>query len=199
MDDLTCLGCSKAFPTQKSLSNHEARCDASKSLDADVYKQQRCLEKQMRRKNKRKRAHDESASPQGHRDTSRNARRSSLSPTDQMDVDVVDNNQWLDHDAHEDENIAGPSNTIIPEPELPIPPVPDAPAITSARSGRRIHLPARYADFLPAGPTNLPHIPPTPNSPPNRCRDSRSCRHIWAHFTNSDIWPSWHNSHHHPL
>ncbi|KAG0694833.1 hypothetical protein DFH29DRAFT_814861, partial [Suillus ampliporus] len=32
-------------------------------------------------------------------------------------------------------------------------------------------MPARYADYLPAGPTNLPHIPPPPDSPPNRVID----------------------------
>ncbi|KAG1899964.1 uncharacterized protein F5891DRAFT_952796, partial [Suillus fuscotomentosus] len=30
-------------------------------------------------------------------------------------------------------------------------------------------MPARYADYIPAGPTNLPHLPaPPPDSPPNR-------------------------------
>jgi hypothetical protein len=89
MDGLTCLGCSKAFTTQKSLSNHEARCDASKSLDADVYKQQRRLEK--RRKKKRRRVTPPD-SPEGG-NTSRNARR--LSPEDRMEVD---NDHWVDHD-----------------------------------------------------------------------------------------------------
>jgi hypothetical protein len=63
--------------------------------------------------------------------------------------------------------MAGPSNAVIPDP-----PIPDVPAIMSARSGRRIRMPARYADFLPAGPTNLPHIPPPPNSPLNRVVDN---------------------------
>lgn len=94
MDGLTCLGCSKAFTTQKSLSNHEARCDASKSLDADVYKQQRRLEKQMRQKKKRRgvTTPDASSSPE-RGETSRNARR--LSPEDRMEVD---NDHWVDHD-----------------------------------------------------------------------------------------------------
>jgi hypothetical protein len=93
MDDLTCLGCSKTFPTQKSLSNHEARCDASKSLNTDVYKQQRHLEKQRCWKHKRKCAHEGSASPQGRRDLSRDAHRPS---PDQMDVDIVDDDQRFD-------------------------------------------------------------------------------------------------------
>jgi hypothetical protein len=85
MDDLTCLGCSKAFPTQKS-------------LDADVYKQQCHLEKQRHRKHKRKRAHEGSASPQGCRDLSCNAHRPS---PDQMDVNIVDDDQWFDvHKVH---------------------------------------------------------------------------------------------------
>jgi hypothetical protein len=63
--------------------------------------------------------------------------------------------------------MAGPSNAVIPDP-----PIPDAPAITSARSGQRICMPAPYVDFLPAGPTNLPHIPPPPNSPLNQVVDN---------------------------
>ncbi|KAG2337399.1 hypothetical protein BDR05DRAFT_1005037 [Suillus weaverae] len=38
MEDLTCLGCRKVFPSQKRLSGHEARCEADKLLDADIYK-----------------------------------------------------------------------------------------------------------------------------------------------------------------
>ncbi|KAG1843829.1 hypothetical protein DFJ58DRAFT_731498 [Suillus subalutaceus] len=34
--------------------------------------------------------------------------------------------------------------------------------------------------------------------PPRRCRDSRFCGLIWAHFTNSGNWPLLHDSHHHP-
>jgi hypothetical protein len=65
MDSLTCLGCSKAFTTQKSLSNHEAWCDASKSLDADFYTQQHHLEKHRKKKRRCVTAPDASASPEG--------------------------------------------------------------------------------------------------------------------------------------
>jgi hypothetical protein len=92
MDGLTCLGCSKAFTTQKSLSNREAQCDASKSLDADIYKQQHRLEKRQKKKRRCVTTSDTSSSPE-HGNTSCNARR--LSPDDQMDVD---NDPWLDHD-----------------------------------------------------------------------------------------------------
>src|SRR5271163_4447826 len=95
MDNLTCLGCLKAFTTQKSLSNHEAQCDVRKSLDSDVYKQQRCLEKQRCQKNKRKHTHGESASPKG-RDASCGPHRPSPSLAEQMDVDIIDNDQWFD-------------------------------------------------------------------------------------------------------
>jgi hypothetical protein len=29
-------------------------------------------------------------------------------------------------------------------------------------------MPAHYMDYLPVGPTNLPHFPPPPDSPPNQ-------------------------------
>ena len=56
------------------------------------------------------------------------------------------------------EPTSGPSGSNA----VPVVPAPDAPpTIVSARSGRRIHMPARYADYLPATARRIPHIPPT--------------------------------------
>jgi hypothetical protein len=64
MDDLSCFGCHKTFTTQKRLSGHEASCDANKHFDTAVYKRQRRLEKEKRKKDKRQRVRKETLSPE---------------------------------------------------------------------------------------------------------------------------------------
>ncbi|KAG1855214.1 hypothetical protein DFJ58DRAFT_841220 [Suillus subalutaceus] len=126
MEDLICLGCRKVFPSQKCLSGHEARCEADKLLDADVYKSQRRLEKG-RKKHRKTRAQDETRSLE--------RRQRNTSPEADMQMDLGD-----DHVNPEYGDVAGPSG-YVPEPEPPVP-TPDAPAVVSARSGQRIRMPA---------------------------------------------------------
>ncbi|KAG1726131.1 hypothetical protein EDB19DRAFT_1833535 [Suillus lakei] len=92
MDDLSCLGCAKSFATQKRLSAHEAQCAANKSLDTNIYKNQRRLEKEKRRKRKRRRRQEESQSPTPREQTP--PAHNSPHPDEQMDV----NNGWQDMD-----------------------------------------------------------------------------------------------------
>jgi len=81
MEDLVCLGCRKVFPSQKRLSGHEARCEADKLLDADVYKSQRRLEKG-RKKRRKTRARDETRSPE--------RRQRNTSPEADVQMDLGD-------------------------------------------------------------------------------------------------------------
>ena len=85
MDDLSCLGCGKAFTTQKRLSGHEASCDANKHFDAAVYKRQRRLKKDRRKKDEPKRQRVRKATPSPEHGTKNAA---SLPDADvQMDID----------------------------------------------------------------------------------------------------------------
>ncbi|OAX35309.1 hypothetical protein K503DRAFT_773633 [Rhizopogon vinicolor AM-OR11-026] len=148
MDDLSCLGCGKAFTTQKRLSGHEASCDANKRFDIVVYKRQRRLEKDRRKKDrsKRQRVHKDTSSPE------RNAKNASSLPDADVQVDI-DNDLYSDI-VYE----PGPSGSNA----VPVSPAPDAPpVIVSARSGRRIRMPARYTDYLPATTRHILHVPPT--------------------------------------
>jgi hypothetical protein len=92
MDDLSCLGCAKSFATQKHLSSHEAQCVANKSLDTDIYRNQRRLEKEKRRACKRRRRREVSRSPTPCEKTP--PAHNSPHPDEQMDVD----NGWQDID-----------------------------------------------------------------------------------------------------
>lgn len=92
MDDLSCLGCTKSFATQKCLSSHEAQCPANKSLDTDIYKIQCHLEKEKRRKRKQRRCWEESRSPTLQEQTP--PAHNSPHPDEQIDVD----NEWQDID-----------------------------------------------------------------------------------------------------
>ncbi|KAG2136992.1 hypothetical protein DEU56DRAFT_912764 [Suillus clintonianus] len=103
MDDLSCLGCAKSFATQKHLSSHEAQCPANKSLDTDIYRSQRRLEKEKRRNHKRRRRREESRSPTPREWTP--PAHNSPNPDQQTDVD----NGWPDIDHEVENNVPGPS------------------------------------------------------------------------------------------
>jgi hypothetical protein len=92
MDDLSCLGCARSFTTQKRLSSHEAQCAANKSLDTDIYKSQRRLEKEKRRARKRRKRREASQSPTPREQTP--PAHNSPHPDEHMDVD----NEWQDID-----------------------------------------------------------------------------------------------------
>ncbi|KAG1717852.1 hypothetical protein EDB19DRAFT_1921754 [Suillus lakei] len=147
MDDLSCLGCAKSFATQKRLSAHEAQCAANKSLDTNIYKNQRRLEKEKRRKRKQRRRQEESRSPTPREQTP--PAHNSPHPDEQMDVD----NGWQDMDHEVENNAPGPSCVQVAGPETP--------ATVSARSSRQIRMPARYMDYVPGTATHLAHMPPT--------------------------------------
>jgi len=91
MDDLSCLGCGKAFATQKRLSGHEASCDANKRFDTAVYKRQRRLERDRRKKDKhkRQRVRKDTPSPE------RGAKNAPSLPDADVQVDI-DNDLYSD-------------------------------------------------------------------------------------------------------
>ncbi|OJA15139.1 hypothetical protein AZE42_07563 [Rhizopogon vesiculosus] len=113
MDDLSCLGCGKDFTTQKRLSGHEASCDANKRFDTAVYKRQRRLEKDRRKKDepKRQRVRKDTPSPE----------RSTKNATSLPDADVQ---MDIDNDLYSDIVYEpGPSGSNA----VPVVPTPDAP------------------------------------------------------------------------
>ncbi|KAG0692834.1 hypothetical protein DFH29DRAFT_882000 [Suillus ampliporus] len=142
MDLPVYIGCSKKFPAQKSLSAHAACCAKNKSLK---------LVDSVQRGSKKKHELDKTHGKKSKRAHSERAEviQVGIDVEEQLDYGGMD----VDHDMFEQvKNIAGPSN-------IPCPPSP--PPVTSKRSGRTVHMPRHFVDYLPRSATHLAHMPPT--------------------------------------
>ncbi|KAG2746733.1 hypothetical protein P692DRAFT_20875794, partial [Suillus brevipes Sb2] len=138
VNDLHCLACSATFGSRKQLSAHASQCALNFSFTDKIYDHKRKLDKKKRRQDKRARC-DESP-------------ERVLDDIDIPEQPEVQDPSFTDNDDH------------YIDVEMARPPSPSPPPINpvvSQRSGRRIRMPARFADFLPGSATHLAHMPPT--------------------------------------
>ncbi|KAG1756626.1 uncharacterized protein EDB91DRAFT_1241669 [Suillus paluster] len=125
MDELICLGCGKAFNSQRRLSAHEALCNTHHEFSAQVSKSHRRAEKSRRNKKRKINQRD-------HRDVLDEADEEA-DPLE--DVGDMDAGNWDIQDA----DIPGGSEGS--RPHSPPIPEPNAPPLRSNRSGRVIRMP----------------------------------------------------------
>ncbi|KAF8550589.1 hypothetical protein OG21DRAFT_1499714 [Imleria badia] len=154
---LVCIGCGKAFQTQRSLSAHEARCNANKQLTTNIYARHHKRHTKSKKRKERSLSESDSSESSQHED---GPSRHSPSPIPSFSIDVGEVQAEV-------EALPG---------HLPAPPsLVGPPPVVSARSGRHVRLPARYRDFLPGELLSLDHVPPPPlQSPPPASQRSDS-------------------------
>ncbi|KAG0699200.1 hypothetical protein DFH29DRAFT_1002158 [Suillus ampliporus] len=146
MDELICLGCGKAFNSQRRLSAHETLCETHHEFSKQISKSYRHSERNRKIK-KRKINHRESFGGEEDGDA--------ILPDLPQEMGDVDAEDWhiqacLDYD------IPGPSQ-CSPAHSPPLPESSAAPRLSN-RSGRVIRMPKRYADFVPG--EDVPEVPP---------------------------------------
>ncbi|KIK78857.1 hypothetical protein PAXRUDRAFT_162879 [Paxillus rubicundulus Ve08.2h10] len=138
------MGCGRGFQSEKALSAHESQCKKSSKLHVVVFSKHHHLEKNRHQSKKWKCDQRDSLTP----DPSPAQAPAQLVQEVPMNLD--DHRDFFEPN----ENI-----TVLSQ-------VQDPPPVISARSGRRIRLPARYIDFLPGELTGLRQAPLPPDPIP---------------------------------
>ncbi|KAG2127289.1 uncharacterized protein EDB93DRAFT_1257074 [Suillus bovinus] len=138
VNDIRCLACSATFGSRKQLAVHTSQCALNIIFTDQIFDRKRKLDKKKRRQDKRVRC---DKSPE------------------RIPGDVY---------IPEQPGVQDPTFTNNEDPyidvEMARPPSPSPPPINpvvSQCSGRKIRMPARFADFLPGSATHLAHMPPT--------------------------------------